>query len=206
MALFCPKSEVDSNDDSLPRTSTRATNLDAVAQEFLDHLHLPRIHPLCANSPADVHDSSGGGGNDWEEHNDEFQILLSRIGTGSIFELPDDRMSEINFHSAMLRKSVIDERTAAETETYDDKGMEKIVPTLLTSHALQEFHQEQRSPPPIGPISLLELHDNSIPALILTATTMSAPTLAMMELWLRFFAVFFCPLCLCYMIGNDQKM
>ena len=58
-------------------------------------------------------------------------------------------------------------------------------------------------PPSVGSISLLELHDHSYGELLITATTMSAPTLAMGELWLRFFAVFLCPLCLCYMIQRE---
>jgi hypothetical protein len=37
----------------------------------------------------------------------------------------------------------------------------------------------------------------------LTATTMSAPTMAMAELWLRFFAVFLSPLCLAWMVQWD---
>ncbi|KAL7533893.1 hypothetical protein ACHAXR_005510 [Thalassiosira sp. AJA248-18] len=65
-------------------------------------------------------------------------------------------------------------------------------------------NQQQQPPPPIiGSISLLELHDNSISELLLTATTMSAPTIAMMELWLRFFAVFLSPLCIAWMIHQE---
>lgn len=62
---------------------------------------------------------------------------------------------------------------------------------------------QQPPPPIIGSISLLELHDHSIGQLLVTATTMTAPTIAMFELWLRFFAVFLCPLCLAWMLHRE---
>lgn len=60
-----------------------------------------------------------------------------------------------------------------------------------------------QKPPPLGPMTLMELHDQSWFELLMTATTMSAPTIAMGELWLRFFAVFLCPICLCYLIHRE---
>ena len=62
------------------------------------------------------------------------------------------------------------------------------------------------SPPHIGSTSLLELHDNSYYEILKTSTTMAAPTIAMMELWLRFFAVFMCPLCICWMVQREVKV
>ena len=63
------------------------------------------------------------------------------------------------------------------------------------------------SPPPeVGSVSLLELHDRSLGELLVTATTMAAPTVAMAELWLRFFAVFLCPVCLCCLIHRELRL
>ena len=66
-----------------------------------------------------------------------------------------------------------------------------------TSHESTTAHRNASSgpPPPIGPISLLELHDHSYLELGRTALTMTAPTLAMMELWLRLFALLVGPVC-----------
>lgn len=65
------------------------------------------------------------------------------------------------------------------------------------SHESATAHRNAGSvpPPPIGPISLLELHDHSYVELARTALTMTAPTLAMMELWLRLFALLVGPVC-----------
>jgi len=71
-------------------------------------------------------------------------------------------------------------------------------------HALTS-ERAAATPPEIGPISLLELHDGSVGGLLVTASTMSAPTLAMAELWLRFFAVFLCPACLAYMLHGEMS-
>lgn len=71
--------------------------------------------------------------------------------------------------------------------------------TWLSSHLVNQ----QPAPPSIGSISLMELHDHSIYELLKTATTMSAPTIAMSELWLRFFAIFLCPLCLAWILHRE---
>lgn len=65
--------------------------------------------------------------------------------------------------------------------------------------------QERIPPPEIGTISLLELHDGSRYELLLTATTMAAPTLAMAELWLRLFSFFLAPLCLAWSIHREVR-
>ncbi|KAL3811428.1 hypothetical protein ACHAXA_006652 [Cyclostephanos tholiformis] len=61
----------------------------------------------------------------------------------------------------------------------------------------------QLSQPSIGATSLLELHDHSISDALLTATNLSAPSLAMTELWLRLFAIFLGPLCLMYWVRHE---
>lgn len=187
MASFCPESKVD--DDGDFHSST--TQLGASAQEFLDHLRLPTVHPLCSGDANNIDDDDvsafGGEGNanaaavgEGEADSHEMMDLLSRIGTGSIFELPANRIDDMYFN--------ID------------------TTSQLHRQLLKQQQQQQPAPPIIGPISLLELHDHSISEVLVTATTMSAPTLAMMELWLRFFAVFLCPLCLCYMIQWEIKL
>ncbi|KAL3805642.1 hypothetical protein HJC23_005886 [Cyclotella cryptica] len=69
-----------------------------------------------------------------------------------------------------------------------------------TPHSNASFHEP---PPPIGPISLLELHDDSYVELARTACTMTAPTLAMMELWLRLFALLVGPLCVVCLVTRE---
>jgi hypothetical protein len=213
MASFCPESEVDDDGDFHSKTPIRATQLGASAQEFLNHLRLPLMHPFCPGyATEDDDDVSAGDGNNiaavGEADTDEMMDLLSRIGTGSIFELPNKRIDDMYFN--------IDKTTTTLEADSDDAdanisgfGHEAIAPSqLLTSHLHRQLLKQQQQPasPIIGPISLLELHDHSISEVLVTATTMSAPTLAMMELWLRFFAVFLCPLCLCYMIQWEIKL
>ncbi|KAL9181809.1 hypothetical protein ACHAXT_012152 [Thalassiosira profunda] len=131
-------------------------DLDASAQAFLDHLRLPRVHPLCREG----HDNSAAAAptNEADE--------LAYIG-GGVFELP-----HVTF------------------------------PANGTASTLGAMHLQQQQPPlpEVASMSLLQLHDHSAWELMLTAATMSAPTLAMMELWLRFFAVFLAPLCLAWML------
>ena len=67
-------------------------------------------------------------------------------------------------------------------------------------------HRQNNLPTPyIGPMSPLELHDNSHYELLLTLTKIGAPLIAMGELWLRLFAFYICPLCLCWMIYRDVQ-
>jgi predicted alpha/beta-fold hydrolase len=61
-------------------------------------------------------------------------------------------------------------------------------------------HTEDPTPPQVGPVSFLELHDDSYIEVMRTMVTMSAPTLAMMELWLRLFALIVGPLCILLLI------
>lgn len=66
-------------------------------------------------------------------------------------------------------------------------------------------HRQNLPTPYIGPMSPLELHDNSHYELLLTLTKIGAPLIAMGELWLRLFAFYICPLCLCWMIYRDVQ-
>ncbi len=195
MTSFCD--ETDLNDKRTLGTS---------AQEFLDHLRLPMTHPLCSGDThydvvsGDGNASAGGG----EADNGELIDLLSRIRTGSVFELPSKQINGFDFDSGTLDTDV-------DTNiNRNGRGHNAITSKQLNSQSLQESHQillqKQPASPIIGPISLLELHDHSIPEVLMTAMTMSAPTLALMELWLRFFAVFLCPLCLCYMVQWEIKL
>jgi hypothetical protein len=78
--------------------------------------------------------------------------------------------------------------------------------TTLQHTTQQQSPPQLNIPPPIiGPISSLDLHDGSIYQLLLTATTMTAPTLAMGELWVRLFAFFLGPLCLAWVIHHEIR-
>lgn len=70
---------------------------------------------------------------------------------------------------------------------------------------IADGHQQNLPTPHIGPMSPLELHDNSHYELLLTLTKIGAPLIAMGELWLRLFAFYICPLCLCFMIYRDVQ-
>ena len=70
---------------------------------------------------------------------------------------------------------------------------------------IADGHQQNLPTPYIGPMSPLELHDNSQYELLLTLTKIGAPLIAMGELWLRLFAFYICPLCLCWMIYRDVQ-
>lgn len=61
----------------------------------------------------------------------------------------------------------------------------------------------QLPPPHVGSISLLELHDHSIGEFLLTTAAMALPVLAMVELWMRLFAFFLCPVCLCWILRRE---
>ncbi|KAL7542377.1 hypothetical protein ACHAWF_007167, partial [Thalassiosira exigua] len=95
----------------------------------------------------------------------------------------------------------------AEDVSLVGRGVFELPNATLNFHADDPASQlalnRQPLPPPIGSISLLELHDNSVYELLVTATTMSAPTMAMAELWLRFFAVFLAPLCLAWLLHRE---
>ena len=105
-----------------------------------------------------------------------------------------------------------DDRTRRALESFS-RGAFEIPPASNYTHpaatALSVRHalgseRASATPPEIGPVSLLELHDGSLGGLLVTASTMSAPTLAMAELWLRFFAVFLCPACLAFMLHGEM--
>mmetsp|Transcript_12915 Transcript_12915/g.31476 ORF Transcript_12915/g.31476 Transcript_12915/m.31476 type:complete len:748 (+) Transcript_12915:205-2448(+) len=150
--------------------------LDATARSFLEHLGLPTSHPLCDDDGGlgETSEIVGAAGDSDHERVEE---LLSNIGAGVVFELPN---AAANFFTDADANG----RVASQ----------------------QLFHRQQQqmpTPPSVGSISLLELHDHSAGELLLTAATMSAPTLAMSELWLRFFAAFLSPLCLCWMIHRE---
>ena len=202
-ASYCAESDFDSDD--LFGSVSRTTKLGASAREFLDHLRLPTTHPLCTSGDKQVDNGSGAGNyDDDEKSTNELNYILSRIEAGSIFELPSKQINDVNnFNSASFDTNDMD-------TNLHRNGDDAITHPHINSQSLREFRQhilqQQPASPIIGPISLLELHDHSLPKLLVTATTMSAPTLAMLELWLRFFAVFLCPLCLCYMIQWEMKL
>lgn len=104
----------------------------------------------------------------------ERENLLSRIAEGTIFELP-------NMNAAPLATNT------PTTNMYATTTQAQLIPP----------------PPMIGSSSLLELHDHSISEALLTASNMSAPSLAMTELWLRLFAIFLGPLCLMYWVHRE---
>ena len=146
------------------------TKLDVTARDFLNHFRLPMSHPLCGDSNTDF---KYGGGGDGGHNASEWESLLSQIGAGIIFELPN-----INAAAAKITASANMYATATHV---------KLIPPPST----------------IGSTSLLELHDRSISEALLTATNMSAPSLAMTELWLRLFAIFLGPLCLVYWVHRE---
>jgi hypothetical protein len=146
------------------------TKLDDTARDFLNHLRLPMSHPLCGDRNTDFNHVVDG---DVGHNESECEILLSQIGAGIIFELPN-----INTAAAKITASANMYATATQV---------KLIPPPST----------------IGSTSLLELHDRSISEALLTATNMSAPSLAMTELWLRLFAIFLGPLCLMYWVHRE---
>ena len=202
-ASYCAESDFDGDD--LFGSTMLTTKLGASAREFLDHLRLPTTHPLCTSGDTQVDNGSGAGNYaDDEKSANELNYILSRIEAGSIFELPSKQINDVNnFNSASFDTNDMD-------TNIHRNGDDAITHPYINSQSLREFRQrilqQQPAPPNSGPISLLELHDHSLPKLLVTAKTMSAPTLAMLELWLRFFAVFLCPLCLCYMIQWEMKL
>ena len=166
--------EGDMHDCGDTRKNHASTTLHVSAQEFLTHLGLPTVHPLCGSGSNDTVDDD----NKKEVMNDdnattlkkktELDYILARINDGSIFELPN--------LADGTASSIINDMPPHATTT-------------------------SSSPPPkVGPVPLLELHDNSIYELLLTLTAMTSSSIAMMELWLRFVALFICPLCTCYLI------
>jgi len=156
------------------RKTTATTPLDASARDFLHHLGLPSIHPLC--------DDDATVGNVVVASAAHRDVLASRIGGGSIFELP---------------RSVDDVASAAMMMT--------TMMTAASSSSSSSSVPSSSSPPPgVGPVPLLELHDHSAIEMLLTLVTMTSATFAMMELWLRFFAIFLCPLCLCFSIHREM--
>ena len=163
MSSFCPGPD---DGESPP---FKNTPLDESAQSFLDHLNLPKFHPLCSTT-----------------HRNEQKQRVEKDTTTVIDDIDhiiiDDDLSTIGQGVFELPKV-----------------------TLNKTHATQ-IASQLPPPPHIGSISLLELHDNSYYELLKTSTTMAAPTIAMMELWLRFFAVFMCPLCVCWMIQREMKV
>ena len=167
------------------KTTTKKTTtpLDASARDFLRHLGLPSIHPLC-DDDATGGGAAGGGhvaasaaAHHRDHHDgiiDRRRHLASRIVGGSIFELP---------------RFVVD----------DDIASAAAAIVAASSSSVQ-------SPPPpgVGPVPLLELHDHSAIEMMLTLVSMTSATFAMVELWLRFLAMFLCPLCLCFSIHREM--
>jgi hypothetical protein len=85
------------------------------------------------------------------------------------------------------------------------EGVFELPSTAAAASTIADGHQQHLPTPYIGPMSPLELHDNSHYELLLTLTKIGAPLIAMGELWLRLFAFYICPLCLCFMIYRDVQ-
>ena len=169
-SFFCSPEVVDHEQVGGRSATKMKTKLDVTARDFLNHLRLPMSHPLCGDSNTDF---KYGGDGDGGHNASEWEILLSQIGAGIIYELPN-----INAAAAKITASANMYATATHV---------KLIPP----------------PSSIGSTSLLELHDRSIFEALLTASNMSAPSLAMTELWLRLFAIFLGPLCLMYWVHHD---
>ena len=160
--------------------------LDASAQALLDHLDLPLIHPLC--SPSNKAKEGADLNNDGE---------LSSSSSSSPSVSFDGDGSDLNFeHVFELPKNATLKTTSSNNNNNNNNKKDVNHNDVLNALV---------PPPAIGSISLLELHDNSMSQLLFTATTMSAPTIAMAELWLRFFAVFLSPLCLAYLLHKNMS-
>ena len=169
-SFFCSPEVVDHEQVGGRSATKMKTKLDVTARDFLNHLRLPMSHPLCGDSNTDF---KYGGDGDGGHNASEWEILLSQIGAGIIYELP-------NFNAAAAK-------ITASANMYATATHVKLIPP----------------PSSIGSTSLLELHDRSIFEALLTASNMSAPSLAMTELWLRLFAIFLGPLCLMYWVHHD---
>ena len=160
--------------------------LDASAQALLDHLDLPLVHPLC--SPSNNSKEGADLNNDGE---------LSSSSSSSPSVSFDGDGSDLNFeHVFELPKNATLKTTSSNNNNNNNKKKDVNHNDVLNALV---------PPPAIGSISLLELHDNAMSQLLFTATTMSAPTMAMAELWLRFFAVFLSPLCLAYLLHKNMS-
>ena len=86
------------------------------------------------------------------------------------------------------------------------EGVFELPPRNLFHHAkATTTSTTQPTPPLIGPMSLMELHNNSYIELYKTLWTMTAPTLAMMELWLRLFALLVGPIGVICLLYRDMK-
>eukprot|EP00984_Skeletonema_dohrnii_P019263 scaffold9179_cov124-Skeletonema_dohrnii-CCMP3373.AAC.1 len=92
------------------------------------------------------------------------------------------------------------------------EGVFELPPIAAASSAnvVKKYHlltdnNELLPTPFVGPMTPMELHDNSLYELALTLTKVGAPLIAMGELWLRLFAFYICPLCLLWMIYRDSK-
>ncbi len=164
------------------KRKTTTTPLDVSARDFLHHLGLPSIHPLCehatgAGGAGGGHVASGAAAHrrDYDGIIDH-RRLASRIVEGSIFELP---------------RFVVDDIAAPAAAAIADAAPPSAAP---------------QPPPEVGPVPLLELHDRSAIEMLHTLVAMTSATFAMMELWLRFFAIFLCPLCLCFAIHREMMM
>jgi hypothetical protein len=68
-----------------------AAMLDVSAQEFLTHLGLPTVHPLCRDSSNDIVDDDDDAviATTAMKKKTELDYILTRINDGSIFELPN---------------------------------------------------------------------------------------------------------------------
>jgi len=126
------------------------------------------------------------------------KLFLDHLGIPTVHPLcSDDTTQEAVDTSINKKLSNIDNLTII------GQGVFELPSINLNTQSAIQIANTLPQPPVIDSISLLELHDNSYYQLLLTASTMSAPTIAMMELWLRFFAVFICPVCICWLLHRE---
>lgn len=89
--------------------------------------------------------------------------------------------------------------------SYVGEGVFELPPRNVfhTKTATTTTSNTQPTPPIVGPMSLMEMHNDSYIELYKTLWTMTAPTLAMMELWLRLFALLVGPIGVLHLLRSD---
>ena len=126
------------------------------------------------------------------------KLFLDHLGLPTVHPLCSDDTTQ-----ATVDTTINEKLNNIDNLTIIGQGVFELPSINLNTQSAIQIANKLPQPPIIDSISLLELHDNSYYQLLLTATTMSAPTIAMMELWLRFFAVFICPVCICWLLHRE---
>jgi len=126
------------------------------------------------------------------------KLFLDHLGLPTVHPLCSDDTTQ-----AAVDTTINEKLNNIDNLTIIGQGVFELPSINLNTQSAIQIANNLPQPPVIDSISLLELHDNSLYQLLLTASTMSAPTIAMMELWLRFFAVFICPVCICWLLHRE---